>query len=469
MLIYLIKFIELFDFICYNYVITLKFLGVFMYFKNIYFHNVAYMPIDENGFYRLSRLPLKVVSQNEGSAYLSAGVELRFKPIGDVTINLYCYDEICENIEVYFGSFNSGISIPVQQGYNTVTVSASQITKLYTDKEIKSYTPFSSKIVRVILPTANFAFVSASGTYSIPSKAEMPKTTILFYGSKVLGNYYSKTTASFPFILSQKLDADYINLGFDLKDVNPETVAPYVKFLDYNYAVIEGADESVFTSDFKYYYKLFKKFASVTSKNKKRKHLFIPTTYVLEGKNKKITSNVKKLTKGFKRYQTITPLENVSSKDIILSSGEYTPTAYIDLINALYAELDNIVPVYTIKDKKRAKPKNKQIFMDENSEPQLSLKASKKITDYVITEAPVETQEVVVEPTPTVAVETVAEPTITATETAKTTTLKPKEINALRKRLIKNAKAIHDEVLSSALENIDDEEIVEYAKFKNLI
>ena len=145
-----------------------------MYFKNIYFHNVSYMPVDENGFYRLCRLPLNAISK-DGTAYLSAGVELRFKPLTeDITVTLYCYDEIYENIEVYFGSFNSGITVPVKQGYNVVTVSASQITKTYTDKEIKSYTPFSSKVVRIILPTANFAFVSVSGVVSIPSKIEMP-------------------------------------------------------------------------------------------------------------------------------------------------------------------------------------------------------------------------------------------------------------------------------------------------------
>ena len=160
-----------------------------MYYKNIYFHNVSSMPKTPDGYYRLSRLPSNIDYNENSTAYLTAGVELRFKIKGDEAIvTLFVEGEVNGKAELYYGSFTTDVSYALHQGVNVITIKNPNTVSAFFEREQSYYAPFSSNVVRLLLPKAFISFVNVEGEVELPLTSEMPKSTILFYGSNLLSN-----------------------------------------------------------------------------------------------------------------------------------------------------------------------------------------------------------------------------------------------------------------------------------------
>ena len=156
-----------------------------MYYKNIYFHNVNQMKKTESGEYLLSRFPENIINENCENDYKTSGVELRFKMISDtVTLTFNCTGIPKGVIDVYVGSFYAKTFTVVKSGVFSVEISKDILLNEFIQNEQKYYTPFSSNVVRVILPATEISFVNVEGEVEMPENVEMPKTKLSCFISK---------------------------------------------------------------------------------------------------------------------------------------------------------------------------------------------------------------------------------------------------------------------------------------------
>ena len=345
-----------------------------MYYKNIYFHNVNQMKKTESGEYLLSRFPENIINENCENDYKTIGVELRFKMISDtVTLTFNCTGIPKGVIDVYVGSFYAKTFTVVKSGIFSVEISKDILVNEFIQNEQKYYTPFYSNVVRVILPATEISFVNVEGEVEMPEDVEMPKTKLLFFGGSVLGSSNENITTQLPFILANNLDADYYDLSTNLTTLKLEETAKFLTSLNYTVAVIEGADENVLSSDVAKYVKDYKLFVKTLTKNKNVKNLFIDTfSIVTVSKSNEALKKLKEVSKVAKPFKEINVTKNISFKDLGVTGCYYNPSAYIELINALYFELDKVVPVYTSKDKKAVKLSKAYQKMNDTDEPTLT-------------------------------------------------------------------------------------------------
>ena len=345
-----------------------------MYYKNIYFHNVNQMKKTESGEYLLSRFPENILNENLENDYKTSGVELRFKMLSDlVTLTFNCFGEPKGAILIYVGSFYAKTITPIKSGIFTIEINKEIILNEFLQNEQKYYTPFSSNVIRVILPSTEISFVNVEGEVEMPEDVEMPKTKLLFFGGSVLGSSNENLTTQLPFILANNLDADYYDLSTNLATLNLVETAKFLTTLNYAVAVIEGADDNVLASNIKQYVKNYKLFVKILNKNKKVKNLFVDTfSLVTISKSNEALKKVKEISKVAKPFKEINVTKNISFKDLGVTGCYYNPSAYIELINALYFELDKVVPVYTSKDKKAVKLSKAYQKMNDTDEPTIT-------------------------------------------------------------------------------------------------
>ena len=410
-----------------------------MYFKNVYFHNVASMIKDDDG-YALCRLPVEN-SSNCPTAFLTAGVELRFKLVSDtVKITLLSELDILNEIEIYYGSFNSGLKYEVDNGLIEITVNKSDILKPYYDKEVDYYTPFSSAVVRIVLPAGKFKFVSIEGETELPQSYEMPKHKIAFVGGEVLGDNKVNPSSSTLNIVSQKLDCDYYNLTFDYANLDLGEISSYVASLDYDTLVLECGTYDLLINSYKTFSNGFKKFVKAVSKNKKRSHLIIRSLTHSDFKPfLTYSKDLSKTAKGFK-YYILT--DDISRLNVNPVTTEFTRIAYIELIDGLCNILDKTIPNFTAKDKKPPKNPNLLPTMADSDEPVLFLKPL----------TPAEVKKLLKQKRDEEEIKKANEVQLA------------KKVEKLRKTLIKNAKSIKDDVLADTISDMSDEDVIEYAK-----
>lgn len=221
-----------------------------MIFQGIDFHNVEELESCEKG-YKMWRLPDKVRRQvNEGirdvtSSY-STGVELRFKLAGKSADIILRAEKGAEArvAYVFFGS--------VQGGWQTSSfVIGTEETKLHIErpdqeKELFQITekyqlPFSSEVVRIVLPYGCCYYVGVEGKVLPPERAELPQKTYLAYGSSIThGSLALAAPYTYPFRIAQKLGCDYMNLGFAGSAQMEAAMAEYiVSRQDWDFASVE--------------------------------------------------------------------------------------------------------------------------------------------------------------------------------------------------------------------------------------
>lgn len=219
-----------------------------MLFDGMEFHNVEEMKETEKG-YALLRLPKSVREQmNDGvkNSLASTGVEIRFKMKSD-TINLYLCADLAEEAQpayIFYGSFQGGW----QNSSRMIGTEKTKLTIKRPDnlRDLKRMTRelelgFDPEVVRVILPYVNCYYVGREGEVEVPEKEEMPDRVYLAYGSSIThGSLALAPVYTYPFRIAQKMNCDYINLGFAGSAYMEKVMAEYiVSRKDWDFASVE--------------------------------------------------------------------------------------------------------------------------------------------------------------------------------------------------------------------------------------
>lgn len=219
-----------------------------MIFDNIEFSNVEEMEKTESGY-----LPRRIrkewrdrISPGVQNNKFGTGIELRFKmPEGACDVIL-CSEKMAEASVacIYFGSFQGGWE------YSTKVIS-DQPTKIHIEypgemerlKQISETEKmgFSPEVVRIVLPYTNCYYLGVEGKVIPPAEEEKPSKTYLAYGSSIThGSLGLLQPYSYPFRIAQRLNVDYINMGFAGCALMEENMAKYiVSRNDWDFASVE--------------------------------------------------------------------------------------------------------------------------------------------------------------------------------------------------------------------------------------
>ncbi len=211
-----------------------------MIFKNAYLHNVSQLEEYDGGYFMM-RVPDYVDKgfthkngQGKKMNRKNPGVEIRFviKDENPVRIKIKTFLEgSCTFATVYYGSMQAGYTDSIK----VITDEASWITINPTwNKELvekihkENSLPFDSRVVRVILNGANVIY-DIEGNIEPPTDDMMPKKTIFFYGSSItFGSADLIGTTPQSFQVAQKLNCDYINMGFAGSCIAEKELADYI-------------------------------------------------------------------------------------------------------------------------------------------------------------------------------------------------------------------------------------------------
>ena len=201
----------------------------------------------ENGLYR--RLPEAVAKTvnagvNEYHSVTSGG-RVRFKT-----------DSSCIAIKVKMGIINLDSNAPVtanagfdlyerknnRQYFVKNFMPPFEMTETYEDvinlqgREFKEYVinfPMWSEVAELYIGVDKEARLEKADDYTV-------KTPVVFYGSSItMGKCFSRPGCSYENILSQRLDFDYINLGFGGSAKGEQEIADYIAGLDMSVFVLD--------------------------------------------------------------------------------------------------------------------------------------------------------------------------------------------------------------------------------------
>ena len=221
-----------------------------MLFNNIDFHNVEEMEETEKGFI-MWRIPKNIRDNlNEGAKTIasrySTGIELRFKLCSKEATIILRADKMEEAqvAYIYYGSFQGGWQHSTKLILDTdtrITIARSKNLALLKEIAYKNQEGFNPELIRIILPYGNCYFVDIEGDVEPPLLEDTPKRTYLAYGSSIThGSLSLAMPYTYPFRISQKLNCDYLNLGFAGSAHMEKELANYiVSRRDWDFASVE--------------------------------------------------------------------------------------------------------------------------------------------------------------------------------------------------------------------------------------
>lgn len=133
---------------------------------------------------------------------------------------------------IYFGSFQGGWEYSTKVLYDQPTkIHIEYPTGMERLKEIAKSEGhgFSPDVVRIVLPYTNCYYLGIEGKVIPPDKEDTPAKTYLAYGSSIThGSLGLLQPYSYPFRISQKLNTDYLNMGFAGCALMEENMAKYI-------------------------------------------------------------------------------------------------------------------------------------------------------------------------------------------------------------------------------------------------
>ena len=214
-----------------------------MQFQNLEFHNIA--DIREAGWppntFQLQRVPeevrLKLNEGAQGRSLCTANAEIRFVCDGPFKVHLRTPNG--ENrIRIAFGSFlwrdypTSDCVLEVERPENMANVDLNLIRE----------NPFSSKVVRILLPNDEVEFIklTANGLRP-PTPEEVPGKRLLCCGTSITqGGCATSPHLSYASLAARELGFDLINLGMSGSFHAEPELADYVASRqDWDVATIE--------------------------------------------------------------------------------------------------------------------------------------------------------------------------------------------------------------------------------------
>lgn len=198
-----------------------------MQYKNIEIHNVAELIECEGGGVRWLRVPQNVYDamdseQGKKMCFNITGVEFRFVMKDDkavIKLSSLTDKDISVHYNVFFGGvqgawdcfgeggvlFGKNIDLVINKPSNMEV-----IKKMSAD----SGYDFDSEVVRVVINRGAFKIMDVEGDVYPPAKEQMPRKTILTYGSSIThGSNSIARSNNWTSVLAHELNADLINLG----------------------------------------------------------------------------------------------------------------------------------------------------------------------------------------------------------------------------------------------------------------
>lgn len=192
-----------------------------MIYKNIDIHNVAEIIENENDIYWL-RVPKSVYDKMESEQGQrmcrgATGVEFRFVMKSDrVVLKLACNSAVTVN--VFFGGLQAGWQCCGEGktliGNSELIIEKPQNMGLLRDYSLRSGYDFSPEVVRVVLSRGICRLTDVEGDVCPPDVSQLPKKTILAYGSSIThGSNSLAASNNWTSVLAHNLSSDLINLG----------------------------------------------------------------------------------------------------------------------------------------------------------------------------------------------------------------------------------------------------------------
>ncbi len=206
-----------------------------MIYQNVELYNIAELVPATDGREGLSaqRVPESLrLSLNEGArerlAYRMAGAEIRFviEDDSEVKITLRLLDRKADMGILYYGALQGGWRNGFQMIYDTpTTLTFSNPDFTGIDNYAASFeNPFSTRVHRLLLPTATMAILSIEGNCRPPRPEEVPSESLLCYGSSItFGSLAGIANGTWTSQLSRMLGMDVQNHGYaDSCFIEPE-------------------------------------------------------------------------------------------------------------------------------------------------------------------------------------------------------------------------------------------------------
>lgn len=199
-----------------------------MIYKNIEIHNVAELIPCEEGGVRWLRMPTNVLEslesgdQGQRMTKNATGVELRFVIKGDeavIRMQSLADDAVVSHFHVFRGGIQGGWDDHEVGKRITGEVKDFVIKKSQNMDVLKSITKdygieWDPEVVRVVIDRGSCRIIDVLGDVEPPQKEQMPKKTMLAYGSSIThGSNALSASNSWVSIVAHKLNMDYRNLG----------------------------------------------------------------------------------------------------------------------------------------------------------------------------------------------------------------------------------------------------------------
>ena len=199
-----------------------------MIYKNVEFHNVAELIDNQDGSVSWKRVPSLVHGQMESKiadnvVANSTGVELRFVIKGEsVTIKMSTVKNNEKSFglfHVYRGEIQGGCKdheahLPVTDEVQDFVITKSANFEMLDGITEKSSYGFDSEVVRIIFDRGRYKIYDIIGEVEPPKQNQVPKKTILFYGSSIThGSFSMDMSHSWASVVGHNLNMDVRNLG----------------------------------------------------------------------------------------------------------------------------------------------------------------------------------------------------------------------------------------------------------------
>ena len=196
-----------------------------MVYKNIDVHNVAELIEEEDGGVRWLRVPQSVYDsmESDGGRRMcqgATGVELRFVMKGDtakIKIKPLTASGMV-SVNVFFGGLQGGWDCFGEGGFfhgdSEIVINRPKNMEMMKKMAEDSGYGFDTEVVRVIANRGVFKIMGVEGDVCPPERSQLPKKTILAYGSSIThGSNSVAASNTWTSTLAHRLNCDIINLG----------------------------------------------------------------------------------------------------------------------------------------------------------------------------------------------------------------------------------------------------------------
>ncbi|MBE7037439.1 MAG: hypothetical protein E7404_00890 [Ruminococcaceae bacterium] len=199
-----------------------------MIFKNAKIHNTQELIPHKDGSVTWCRIPQNVYDNlttepGKRAAVGSTGVEIRFViKSGDsakITLELLNDKPTRATFQVYYGGIQGGWAESETYGFFKPGINTFNIPKAEKMELVKRMTKdfnvdFDPEVVRVIFDRGNIRIIDIEGDIEPPKKEQLPKRTLLTYGSSIThGSTSIDAVHSWPYYVAHNLNMDIRNLG----------------------------------------------------------------------------------------------------------------------------------------------------------------------------------------------------------------------------------------------------------------